>query len=70
MAERLSSHMAFDPTPLERAFSLARTGNFAGVDEIRTQLKVEGYGVSQITGSTLKKQLQLLCNAARQKPDV
>lgn len=59
------THMAVDPTPLERAFALARTGDYAGVAEIRAQLKAEGYEVSQVVGRTLFKQLRLLCAAAR-----
>jgi hypothetical protein len=59
------TRMAVDPTPLERAFALARTGDYAGMPEIRAQLKVEGYEVSQLVGRTLLKQLRLLCDAAR-----
>ena len=38
------------PTPLERAFSLARTGKCAGVSDIRAQLKAEGFAVVQLEG--------------------
>lgn len=58
--------MTIDPTPLERAFALARTGEYAEVEEIRARLKAEGYEVSQLVGRTLLKQLRLLCDAARQ----
>jgi hypothetical protein len=63
------TRMAVDPRPLERAFALARTGDYADVAEIRARLKVEGYEVSQLVGGTLLKQLRLLCAAARATPD-
>ena len=53
-------------TPLERAFVLARTGDYAGVAEIRAQLKAEGYETGQLEGPSLLKQLRALCDAARQ----
>jgi hypothetical protein len=59
------TRMDIDPTPLERAFALARTGKYPGVEEIRVQLKAEGYEVSQLVGRTLLKQLRLLCDVAR-----
>ncbi len=52
-------------TVLERAFELAKTGGFAGPEEITRQLKVEGYAVSQITGPALLKQLRTVCRKAR-----
>jgi hypothetical protein len=52
-------------TPLERAFALARTGDYAGVSEIRNQLQAEGYETRQLEGPALLKQLRALCDAAR-----
>jgi hypothetical protein len=51
-------------TTLERAFELARTGKYAGVSELRQQLKSEGYSPDQLTGPTLLRQLRDLCIAS------
>lgn len=59
--------MQFQPTALERAFELARSGDYAGVSEIGKQLKVEGYGLGQLEGDSLRKQLRRLCEAAQRK---
>jgi hypothetical protein len=61
MIENMTQHC----TVLERAFALARTGEYAGPGEIRTQLKAEGYSTSQLEGPSLFKQLRALCLAAR-----
>jgi hypothetical protein len=53
------------PTTLERAFTLARSGDYGGVAEIRTQLRAEGYATSQLEGPSLMKQLRKLCEDAR-----
>ena len=53
------------PTTLERAFELARAGGCAGVAEIRAQLKLEGYNLSQFEGPALMRQLRDLCAASR-----
>ena len=58
--------MTSRPTTLERAFTLARTGEYAGVSEIRAQLKAEGYAMQQMEGPSLMKQLRELCAAARE----
>jgi hypothetical protein len=52
---------------LERAFELARSGDFVGVAEIRKQLKRENFGAQsvQLSGPALVKQLRSLCDAAR-----
>ena len=57
--------MTFRPTALERAFALARTGDYPGVSELKTQLKAEGYATLQLEGPTLLKQLRALCTASR-----
>jgi hypothetical protein len=51
--------------PLERAFALAKSGDYTGVSQIRAQLKAEGYPTSQLEGPTLLAQLRRLCAAAR-----
>ena len=45
---------------LERAFEIAKSGTCATVNDIRLQLSTEGYGLSQITGATLFRQLRRL----------
>jgi hypothetical protein len=63
--------MEFRPTALERAFALARSGEYAGVAEVRKQLKAEGYSDQQVNGPALMRQLRDLCAASRrsQPPD-
>lgn len=56
--------MAFRPTALERAFDLARSGDCAGVEDVRLKLKAEGYSVEQLTGRSLIRQLRDLCQSA------
>jgi hypothetical protein len=58
--------MPFRPTTLERAFSLARSGEYASLTEIRAQLNAEGYAAGQLEGPQLLKQLRTLCENARQ----
>lgn len=53
------------PTTLERAFELARTGNYIGIGEIREALRAEGYVLSQLDGPSLQKQLRKLCVDAK-----
>ena len=54
-------------TTVERAYQLARSGECAGVKEIKERLLIEGFqNVSgQLYGSTITKALRLLCVAAR-----
>ena len=54
----------FRPTALERAFELARSGDFATVSDVTKQLKAEGFATAQITGPSLSKQLRELCTEA------
>jgi hypothetical protein len=58
--------MAMPKTPLERAFDLARTGDYSGVAEIRKQLKSEGFDLRTIEGPSLIRQLKGICVAAKQ----
>lgn len=53
--------MSRHPTPVERAFQLARSGDHATVDEIRQQMKREGQDHAQVAGPMLLKQLRALC---------
>lgn len=50
-------------TALERAFQLARSGDYESVPKIREQLTYEGLGANQIVGPVLIRQLRLLCVA-------
>jgi hypothetical protein len=61
--------MTFRSTPLERAFTLARSGDYVGVAEIKSQLKAEGYGVQQLEGPLLMRQLRELCIASKKTGD-
>lgn len=54
----------FRPTALERAFELAKTGDYATVSDVTKQLKAEGFATTQITGPSLSKQLRELCTQA------
>lgn len=56
--------MRTDTTTLERAFQLARSGEFDSVATIAKQLKAEGYALQQLEGATLKRQLRETCEAA------
>lgn len=44
---------------------MARSGDYVGVAEIKSQLKAEGYGVQQLEGPTLMRQLRELCIASK-----
>ena len=54
-------------TALERAFQLARSGDYVSVSDIKKQLSFEGYSASQVAGRTLTKQLLALIREARAK---
>jgi hypothetical protein len=59
--------MGMDPntTALERAFQLAKSGLCGSVNEIRNQLKLEGYSTAYITGKGLMTQLKALIHSAK-----
>jgi arginine repressor len=61
--------MTRDPnvTPLERAFELARSGEFSNVAEIKKRLQREGFETAQVTGATLTKQLNEIMRACADK---
>jgi hypothetical protein len=54
---------------LERAFELARSGECAGVQDIKARLKAEHFtGIDdQLYGPSLVRQLKQLCDAARRE---
>jgi len=54
-------------TALERAFVLAKSGEYASVPDIKSRLIKEGYSVAQITGRALSMQLRVLIRAAQGK---
>ena len=59
--------MVARPTTLERAFELARSGEYATAREISDQLRSEGYwdATVQLDGPALRAQLKKLCTASR-----
>jgi hypothetical protein len=57
--------MDYRITTLERAFQMARSGQFASVAEIKKQLRIEGFSDSQVSGRSLSRQLKDLIRAAR-----
>lgn len=56
--------MSNRPTALERAFELARSGECAGVSDVKERLRAEGFAAEQVTGPVLGRQLRELCTAA------
>ena len=58
--------MGHQLTALERAFELARSGEYDGPGDIREQLKRERFSVSQLEGPSLRRQLRELCIASQQ----
>ena len=56
--------MSSQPTSLERAFDLARSGQFSSLDDIRHQLDREGLNPRTVVGPVLRRQLRdLICEA-------
>lgn len=58
--------MNYRLTALERAFEMARSGQFVSVAEIKKQLIAEGFSAAQITGGALSRQLKDLIRAAQE----
>lgn len=56
--------MPVTPTPVERAFEMARSGRFATLREIKAALRKDGYSSDQIFGPTLSKQIYALIREA------
>jgi hypothetical protein len=59
--------MTSGPTTLERAFTLARSGEYATVSDIRAQLKRERHDQveAHLSGASITRQLRRLCEEAR-----
>ena len=59
--------MTSSPTTLERAFALARSGEFSSTAEIRMRLKKERYDQVEehLRGPSINRQLRQLCEQAR-----
>ena len=56
--------MSSQPTSLERAFELARSGQFSSLEAIRLQLNREGLNPRTVVGPVLRRQLRdLICEA-------
>lgn len=61
--------MESNKTTLERAFELASSGSYTQLEDIRRQLKLEGYSEEQLYGGTLNKQLRSIIRQARAEVD-
>lgn len=48
---------------LERAFQLAKSGEFSSIETLKLQMKREGYGTLSIYGRCLNRQLRDLIKA-------
>lgn len=61
------SKMSPRPSTLERAFELAKSGEYANISEIRLQVSSEGYhdATTQLYGRTLASQIRKICKAAK-----
>jgi hypothetical protein len=57
--------VAHEASTVERAFQLARTGEFASVEDLKRKLRAEGYSIATITGPTLLRQLRELIKTGR-----
>jgi hypothetical protein len=55
-------------TALERAFELAKSGEYSNVPDIRVRLRSEGYDSRQLQGPALTKQLIEIMQKARATP--
>jgi hypothetical protein len=57
--------MDHNVTALERAFQLAKSGVCQSVNDLKKQLRSEGYATTNIVGRSINKQLSALIEAAR-----
>ncbi|MDP9416062.1 MAG: hypothetical protein M3Q08_18630 [Pseudomonadota bacterium] len=59
--------MNLAPTTLERAFALARSGDYPTISDIRRRLKQERFDhvEGHLQGPSINRQLKLLCEQAR-----
>ena len=53
------------PSVLERAFELARSGEFRSVAHIRARLRLEGYDSWAVQGRALQQQLKAIIADSR-----
>lgn len=60
--------MQSNVTALERAFQLAKTGQYLDVSQIRQRLRFEGYDQGQVEGRSLLLQLRDIIRVSAQKP--
>lgn len=60
-----------EPTLLERAYALARSGECSTLDDIRRQLKSEKYESvdAHVTSPSVRRDLRQLCLTARMHPE-
>jgi hypothetical protein len=63
------SAMNDNPTAIERAFQLAKSGRYASVGHIQKALAAEGYSKNQMAGPSLLKQLKGLIRSAQGSRD-
>ncbi len=54
-------------TTLERAFELARSGEYLDVGHLKRRLTKEGYVGDQLSGPTLLAQIRALIRASREE---
>lgn len=59
--------MTYRVTALERAFELARSGNYPSIADIKRQLNAEGLSAAQVTGAVLVRQLRELIQQAKNR---
>lgn len=59
-----------NPTTLERAFVLARSGTCANINDIRLKLRAERFDQvdAHLAGPSLARQLRALCAEAKTEP--
>ena len=67
MAETHNTARPARPTSLERAFELARTGEYPTSGDVKVQLNAEGFAGEQIFGPSLLRQLRRLISAAKEE---
>jgi hypothetical protein len=60
-AERMNQ----SKTALERAFEMARSGQYATLSDLSRALSREGYSATQLEGGTLRRQLGALIKASK-----
>jgi hypothetical protein len=53
-------------TALERAFEIAKSGEVAGLEELKVALAAEGHDPKQLQGPLLRKQLRAVIKKARE----